>query len=117
MVDLLETFNTLNLLYESSARTIFPAAKPDLFKCKLIKTDVVDIRGEYETNSCLLYSPDNEKSPILTRVQVRTLILKEIEGEYFVLGRKRHGRMYLPGGGYDLTKDNGDPCKTAEREA
>jgi len=97
---------------------IIVAGEPlDLSKCRAIQTDVKDIRGEYETNYCILYSQTRDAEPILTRVQIRTLIIKEVDGRHFALGKQGRKTMHLPGGGYDGAKDNGDPCNTAKREA
>ena len=86
------------------------AGEIDLTKCRVITSDVTDIRGELEKGSCLEYNGE------LTRVQVRTVIIRETEnGKEFLAKRFRY-RIALPGGGYDQEKDKGDILKSAKRE-
>ena len=87
----------------------------DLHKARVIGTDVLDIRGEYESNTCIDYTPSGATEPILTRIQTRAVILKVIKGKVHFLGRYFH-RVYLPGGGFDLQKDAYDPANTVKRE-
>lgn len=102
-----EKLNKINstLLTESTEREI------DLADCRIIVSDVVDIRGELEKSACLVYN--NE----LTRIQVRTVIIREtIDGKEFLAKKFRH-KMALPGGGYDVEKDDGNILNSAKREA
>ena len=83
----------------------------DLTDCRMIATDVKDLRGELETNACLIYN--NE----LTRVQVRTVIIRDTNNGKEFLAIDYGSRFGLPGGGYDVAKDRGDIVATAKREA
>ena len=94
-----------NHLNESSVKNI------DLSSCRVIISDVKDIRGELETSSCLEYNGE------LTRVQVRTVIIRETENGKEFLAKKFRYKTSLPGGGYDQEKDHGDILKTAKRES
>jgi glycosyltransferase involved in cell wall biosynthesis len=106
-MNLYEKLNNINeaVLSEHTAGEI------DLSKCRVITSDVKDIRGELEASSCLEYNGE------LTRVQVRTVIIRETENGREFLAKKFRYRTSLPGGGYDQEKDNGDILKTAKREA
>ena len=106
-IKLYEELSNINdsCLNESNVENI------DLSKCRVITTDVKDTRGEFETNSCLEYNGE------LTRLQVRTIIIRNTEnGKEFLARKSRYG-MLLPGGGYDKIKDNGNILETARREA
>lgn len=83
----------------------------NLADCHMITSDVKDIRGEYEASACLEYNGE------LTRVQVRTVIIRDTDKGKKFLGRNYRGRVSLPGGGYDAPKDKGDILNTAKREA
>jgi 8-oxo-dGTP pyrophosphatase MutT (NUDIX family) len=83
----------------------------NLSDCRMITSDVKDIRGELEASACLEYNGE------LTRVQCRTVIIRDTENGKEFLGRDYGRRIGLPGGGYDAAKDNGDILNTAEREA
>jgi 8-oxo-dGTP pyrophosphatase MutT (NUDIX family) len=117
-MNFLEAYLTLNQLYSHSVqKNILTETKHinaesiNLADCRMIISDVKDIRGEFEASACLEYNGE------LTRVQVRTVIIRETsEGREF-LGRNFGRRFALPGGGYDIVKDNGDILNTAKREA
>lgn len=83
----------------------------DLAKCRMIDSDVIDIRGEVESSACIDYKGK------LTRIQVRTVIIRETKNGKEFLARKFRFRMALPGGGYDHNKDSGNILNTAKREA
>jgi 8-oxo-dGTP pyrophosphatase MutT (NUDIX family) len=102
-----EELNDINsaLLVESTIKEV------NLADCRMITSDVVDVRGELEKNACLVYN--NE----LTRVQVRTVIIRETKKGKEFLAKKFQYRTDLPGGGYDAEKDNGDILNSAKREA
>ena len=105
-----EIYNKLSIINESILSENI--AKPiDLAKCRVISSDVQDIRGEYETSSCLEYAGE------LTRIQVRTVIIRETENGREFLAKKFRYRTSLPGGGYDQEKDHGDIIASAKREA
>ena len=80
---------------------------PNLADCRMILSDVKDIRGELEASACIEYNGE------LTRVQVRTVILRDTEHGREFLGRSYGRRVGLPGGGYDMDKDHGDILETA----
>lgn len=82
----------------------------NLADCRMITSDVRDIRGELEASACLDYNGE------LTRVQARTVIIRETENGKEFLGKAGRSRIRLPGGGYDANKDS-DILDTAEREA
>ena len=101
-----------DLNIESLTEAKYQEAGPiNLADCRMITSDVKDIRGELEASACLEYNGE------LTRVQVRTVIIRDTESGKEFLGRDYGRRIGLPGGGYDATKDNGDILETAEREA
>lgn len=87
------------------------ASPINLSDCRMIYSDVKDIRGELEASACLDYNGE------LTRVQVRTVIIRDTGFGKEFLGRDYGRRIGLPGGGYDIAKDHGDILETAEREA
>lgn len=111
-------FDELNKLYEASEfKSESNASSINLKDCRIVKTDVVDIRGEFETNSCLDYLPAGAESPILTRVQVRVIVIRDGASGKEFLGRKPgFSKIQLPGGGYDALKDHEDILVTAQRE-
>ncbi|MGH2152864.1 hypothetical protein, partial [Enterococcus faecalis] len=75
-------------------------AKPiDLSKCRMIDSDVVDVRGELEKSACLDYNN------VLTRVSAQALIFRDGPEGKEVLMRLWRSAVYLPGGGVDLDKD------------
>ena len=117
-MNFLDTYMLLENLFnadseeDSLVEAKYSEADPiDLSDCRMISSDVTDIRGDLEASACLEYNGE------LTRVQVRTVIIRETtEGKEF-LGKDYGRRIGLPGGGYDMAKDNGDILSTAEREA
>ena len=108
---LLENLYIINPASSSLTEAKYSEAGPiNLTDCRMITSDVTDIRGELEASACLDYNGE------LTRVQVRTVIMRETpEGKEF-LGRNYGRRITLPGGGYDMDKD-ADILDTATREA
>lgn len=118
-MNLLEALDKLDSLYEAMHKK-FPAETGrdiDLSACRMVPTNVVDIRGEYETNACVDYYPTGSEEPVLTRVQVRTVIVRDTgNGKEFLCKKNRFG-FQLPGGGYDANKDSGSILNTASREA
>lgn len=100
---LLEKLDTITEATSSQA--------PNLADCRMILSDVKDIRGELEASACIEYNGE------LTRVQVRTVILRDTEHGREFLGHSYGRRVGLPGGGYDMEKDQGDILETAIREA
>jgi 8-oxo-dGTP pyrophosphatase MutT (NUDIX family) len=77
----------------------------------MIKSDVVDIRGELEESACTYYNN------VLTRIAAWVLIFRNGTEGKEVLMRLWRSAFYLPGGGLDLYKDGTDTAKTVEREA
>lgn len=118
-MNLLEALDKLDSLYEAMHRQ-FPTETGrdvDISTCRTVPTDVVDIRGEYETNACIDYYPAGSEESVLTRVQVRTVIVRNTDnGKEFLCKKNRFG-FQLPGGGYDVNKDGGNILNTASREA
>lgn len=106
--DFMKLYAELSELQESLQES---SSVLNLADCRMIPSDVTDIRGEIESSACLEYN--NE----LTRVQVRTVILQDTPSGKVFLGRAYGRRVSLPGGGYDMTKDHGDILETAKREA
>ena len=106
--DFMKLYVELSELQESLQES---SSALNLADCRMIPSDVTDIRGEIESSACLEYN--NE----LTRVQVRTVILQDTPSGKLFLGRAYGRRVSLPGGGYDMTKDHGDILETAKREA
>lgn len=97
---------------EAPTEAKYIEAKPiNLADCRMIASDVKDIRGELEASACLEYNGE------LTRVQVRTVIIRNTEKGKKFLGKNYRGRVSLPGGGYDIPKDRGSILATAAREA
>lgn len=121
MYDLYDALKELDELYSlTEARTkLFQKeiGKPiNLTQVRVINTTKMDIRNEYETNTCIDYYPKNSDEPILTRIQTRVVVLKkDLEGVKF-LGQRGRSRIYLPGGGFDKDKDGLNPANTVIRE-
>lgn len=104
-------FEELDKLYEDYAEGTLVLAKPiDLKSCRMITSDVVDIRGELEKSACLYY--DN----VLTRVAGKVLIFRNTPDGKEVLLRLWRSAIYLPGGGLDIEKDGYDISNTIKRE-
>jgi 8-oxo-dGTP pyrophosphatase MutT (NUDIX family) len=108
--DFIKLYEELSVINESCL-TESNAENIDLSKCRVITSDVRDVRGELEASSCLEYNGE------LTRVQVRTVIIRETENGREFLAKKFRYRTSLPGGGYDQEKDHGDIIASAKREA
>lgn len=108
-------YDELSKVYDSSEKLTeakYVEANPiNLADCRMVQSDVKDIRGELEASACLDYNGE------LTRVQVRTVIVRDTADGKEFLGKNYGRRIGLPGGGYDADKDNGDILDTAEREA
>lgn len=117
-MNFLDTYLMLENLFSSELEettnlteaTYLDAEPINLVDCRMITSDVMDIRGELEASACLDYNGE------LTRVQARTVIIRETENGKEFLGKAGRSRIRLPGGGYDVTKDS-DILDTAEREA
>ena len=109
---LLEQLNqTPHKITLTEAKAKYSEAGPiNLADCRMITSDVKDIRGEFEASACLEYNGE------LTRVQVRTVIIRDTENGKEFLGKAGRTRVRLPGGGFDTNKDS-DILDTAEREA
>jgi len=112
-IKLYEELSAINGAHEETLTEAkyIEAGPIDLSDCRMITSDVKDIRGEYEASACLEYNGE------LTRVQVRTVIIRDTENGKEFLGKRGSRRVRLPGGGYDADKDHGDILNTAEREA
>ncbi len=115
--------NFLNIYEELSdiqeARSVSPftqgyveAAEPiNLSDCRMIASDVQDIRGELEESACLEYKG------VLTRVAASVLPFRDgPEGKEVFLKLWRSA-VYLLGGGIDIAKDGTDPVNTVSRES
>lgn len=90
--------------YIESADTI------DISKCRMITSDVMDIRGELEQSACLEYKG------VLTRVSAQALIFRDGPNGKEVLMRLWRSAVYLPGGGLDVVKDGTNIINTVKRE-
>lgn len=110
-MNFLNTYLKLENLNNTMLSEAWQKAGPiNLADCRMITSDVKDIRGELEASACLEYNGE------LTRVQVRTIIVRETDQGKEFLGKASSRRVRLPGGGYDANKDQ-DILDTAEREA
>jgi 8-oxo-dGTP pyrophosphatase MutT (NUDIX family) len=116
MRNFIDLYESLSELYENKHRP-FPqgyveAAQPiNLSDCRMINSDVLDIRGELESSACLTYNG------VLTRVAASVLPFRDgPEGKEVFLKLWRSA-VYLLGGGVDLDKDGPDPIATVAREA
>ncbi len=116
-MNFLNTYTLLENLFDNRAEDSnlveakYSEASPiNLSDCRMITSDVVDVRGELEASACLKYNGE------LTRVQVRTVIIRDTPNGKEFLGRRYRSRVSLPGGGYDLNKDS-TILDTAVREA
>ena len=104
-------FDALNRLYEGYTDGTLELAKPiNLLACRMITSDVVDIRGELEKSACLYYNNT------LTRVAGKVLIFRNSPNGKEVLLRLWRSAVYLPGGGLDIEKDGYDITNTIKRE-
>ncbi len=82
-----------------------------LSDCRMIVSDVIDVRGEFEESACLEYKG------VLTRVAASVLPFRDgPEGKEVFLKLWRSA-VYLLGGGVDLHKDGTDPIRTVARES
>lgn len=117
MSNFISLYESLSKLYEDRTLRPFPqgtveAAKSiNLSDCRMIDSDVVDVRGELESSACLEYNG------VLTRVAASVLPFRNgPEGKEVFLKLWRSA-VYLLGGGVDLDKDGTDPKATVVREA
>ena len=112
--EFLSIYEKLSNLNESTAfkqGTVEAGKGVNLASCKMIASDVVDVRGEIEESACLIYNG------VLTRVAASVLPFRDgPEGKEVFLKLWRSA-VYLLGGGVDLKKDGIDPVKTVLREA
>ena len=116
-MNFIDTWQQLDRLYEAKSSRAFPqgyveAADPiNLNNCRMIASDVLDIRGELEESACLVYKD------VLTRVAASVLPFRDgPEGKEVFLKLWRSA-VYLLGGGVDLVKDGTDPVHTVSRES
>ena len=83
----------------------------NLGDCRMIASDVMDMRGELEESACLDYKG------VLTRVAASVLPFRDgPEGKEVFLKLWRSA-VYLLGGGVDISKDGTDPTRTVARES
>lgn len=110
----LNWYEKLSVLNEDAVKyksnTVERARPINLADCRMIESDVVDIRGELESSACLLYND------VLTRVSAQALIFRDGPEGKEVLMRTWRSAIYLPGGGVDLHKDGTDATNTIHRE-
>lgn len=115
--EFLSVYEKLSMINESPEKTNFRQGTVEAGKgvnladCRMIASDVVDIRGYLEESACLLYNG------VLTRVAASVLPFRDgPEGKEVFLKLWRSA-VYLLGGGVDLNKDGTDPTRTVAREA
>ena len=113
--DFLSLYEELDQINESPLNykngTVERGNPISLAKCRMIDSDVVDIRGEIERSACLVYNG------VLTRVAAQALIFRDgADGGKEVLMRLWRSAVYLPGGGVDIDKDGTDATNTIHRE-
>lgn len=115
--DFMKLYEELSEIQEAGASRPFPqgyveaAESIDLSDCRMITSDVVDIRGELEESACLDYKG------VLTRVAASVLPFRDgPEGKEVFLKLWRSA-VYLLGGGIDIVKDGTDPARTVARES
>ena len=113
----MELYEELSEIQEAGTSRPFPqgyveaAEAINLGDCRMIASDVVDIRGELEESACLDYKG------VLTRVAASVLPFRDgPEGKEVFLKLWRSA-VYLLGGGVDLKKDGTDPARTVARES
>ena len=116
-MNFLDTWQELEKLHEARSSRLFPqghveaAEVINLSDCRMIASDVVDVRGELEESACLDYKG------VLTRVAASVLPFRDgPEGKEVFLKLWRSA-VYLVGGGVDLSKDGTNPVNTVSREA
>ena len=116
-MNFLDTWQELEKLHEARSARQFPqgyveaAEAINLSDCRMIASDVVDVRGELEESACLEYKG------VLTRVAASVLPFREgPEGKEVFLKLWRSA-VYLVGGGVDLNKDGTNPANTVARES
>lgn len=116
-MNFLNIYEELNNIQETRSSRPFAqgyveAAEPiNISDCRMIASDVQDIRGELEESACLDYKG------VLTRVAASVLPFRDgPEGKEVFLKLWRSA-VYLLGGGVDLHKDGTDPTRTVARES
>jgi 8-oxo-dGTP pyrophosphatase MutT (NUDIX family) len=110
-------YEELSEIQEAKTSRPFPqgyveaAESINLGDCRMIASDVMDMRGELEESACLDYKG------VLTRVAASVLPFRDgPEGKEIFLKLWRSA-VYLLGGGVDISKDGTDPAKTVARES
>lgn len=116
-MNFIDTWQQLEKLQEAKSTKPFKqgyveaAAPISLTSCRMIASDVVDVRNELEESACLEYKG------VLTRVAASVLPFRDgPEGKEVFLKLWRSA-VYLLGGGVDLNKDGANPVNTVERES
>ena len=115
--EFLTLYEKLSKLNENPEHVVFKQGTVEAGKtinladCRMVASDVLDVRGEIEESACLMYNG------ILTRVAASVLPFRDgPEGKEVFLKLWRSA-VNLLGGGVDLKKDGTDPTKTVFREA
>jgi 8-oxo-dGTP pyrophosphatase MutT (NUDIX family) len=110
-------YEELSEIQEAKTSRPFPqgyveaAESINLGDCRMIASDVMDMRGELEESACLEYKG------VLTRVAASVLPFRDgPEGKEVFLKLWRSA-VYLLGGGVDLKKDGTEPTRTVARES
>lgn len=110
-------YEELSEIQEARTSRPFPqgyveaAESINLGDCRMIVSDVMDMRGELEESACLDYKG------VLTRVAASVLPFRDgPEGKEVFLKLWRSA-VYLLGGGVDISKDGTEPTKTVARES
>ena len=116
-MNFIDTWQQLEKLHEAKSGRPFvqghvEAATPiNLNDCRMIASDVVDIRNELEESACLEYKG------VLTRVAASVLPFRDGPAGKEVFLKLWRSAVYLLGGGVDLNKDGTNPVNTITREA
>ena len=116
-MNFLDTWHQLEKLHEAKSTRPFAqghvesAEAINLSDCRMIASDVTDIRGELEESACLNYKG------VLTRVVAAVLPFRDGPDGKEVFLKLWRSAVYLLGGGVDLKKDGTNPTNTVSREA
>ena len=116
-MNFLDTWQQLEQLHEAKSFRPFPqgyveaAEAINLSDCRMIASDVTDIRGELEESACLEYKG------VLTRVAASVLPFRDGPDGKEVFLKLWRSAVYLLGGGVDLKKDGTNPVNTVSRES
>ena len=116
-MNFLDTWIQLDKLHEARSARQFPqgyveaAEAINLSDCRMIASDVTDIRGELEESACLEYKG------VLTRVAASVLPFRDGPDGKEVFLKLWRSAVYLLGGGVDLKKDGTNPVNTVSRES